>query len=205
MPGLKLSDLREGHRRGFRDAADPLRNDLARVRSIKSLKPCASSCLTNAIITAPSFPWPCLRIIIKGWCWRHCGDNRDCSWRYRGDIDQQRARSGSTGAAVFVRRDAARPRSMAARGWLRHRHGPEVGLPRSRCPLRRRGSGVADQRPAACRDRLGYLRRSCCCQETASMKPHKPYASLLTSTGSTRRSPAALPTTGCSRRHRLVR
>jgi hypothetical protein len=94
---------------------------------------------------------------------------------------------------------------MAACGRLRHCHcRRRDSRSRNHRALRRRGSGIANQRPAACRNRFGVLRRSCCLRETASTKPHEPCASPLTSTGSTRRSPAALSTTGRSRRRRLV-
>jgi uncharacterized protein with PIN domain len=51
----------------------------------------------------------------------------------------------------------------------------------------------------------GALQRLCCFRETASTKPHEPRVSLLTSTGSTRRSPVALSATGRLRRRRLTR
>ena len=56
-----------------------------------------------------------------------------------------------------MRRDAARPRPMAACGWVRHGHcRRRASRPRTRRALCRRGSGAADQGPASCRDRRGY-------------------------------------------------
>jgi hypothetical protein len=61
--------------------------------------------------------------------------------------------SGALGAAVFVRRDAARPRPMAAGGRVRHCHCCWRTLrPRNRRTVRRRASRLAYQRPAACHD-----------------------------------------------------